>query len=394
MAQWVLWFVLLVAGLTLVGGAVFIYQANQHKKELAEIIRANPNAAVVAYTLDEHGQPVMDGSEVFYNPDTPLVLASTMKIVILAAYANAVERGDFDPNELVAIGDLEAYYLSHTDGGAHTSGLASLGLAADTDGFARDRAAKISLDDIARIMIHYSGNAETDYLMAHLGQERLAAILTAAGLEHHTPFHSILGITLSMFNHEAPLTEAARRQSLLNGVANGDFSALEALADLYLHNPEWRSAQLAFMKSEAFTDAANQMGWEGQVVASHLIPKGTAREYAHLLAEIASGKFINPTVSARIQQILETSPADDPMRLLFHRRYGAKDGVTAGVLNLVSYAAPKSGALTGQTRVVVILTNYLPYQAWVNLLQFQSIYLLQADLAKGTGILNGELALK
>jgi len=42
----------------------------------------------------------------------------------------------------------------------------------------------------------------------------------------------------------------------------------------------------------------------------------------------------------------------------------------------------------------VILTNDLPYQAWANLLQFQSIYLLQADLAKGAGIFNGELALK
>jgi len=42
----------------------------------------------------------------------------------------------------------------------------------------------------------------------------------------------------------------------------------------------------------------------------------------------------------------------------------------------------------------VILTNDLPYQAWANLFQFQSIYLLQADLAKGAGIFNGELALK
>ena len=68
--------------------------------------------------------------------------------------------------------------------------------------------------------------------------------------------------------------------------------------------------------------------------------------------------------------------------------------MTAGVLTLVSYAAPKSGPLAGKTRVVVILTNDLPYQAWANLLQFQSIYLLQADLAKGTGIFDGELAFR
>ncbi len=388
--QLVLGIIILVVGLAVAGGGVFFSQANRHKKELAEFIRTSPSAAMVAYTLDENGQPGMDGSEVFHNADTQLVMASTMKIVILAAYADAVERGELNPNEQVAIADLEAYYLPRTDGGAHIAGLASVGLPTDSEGFAKDPSAKIMLDDIARIMIHNSGNAETDYLMVRLGAERIAATLAAAGMEQHTPFHSILGISLAIFNHEAPLIESAQRQSLLDAVAEGDFSALEALADRYLRDPNWRAAQLAFMQSQAFTESANQMGWEGQVSASQLFPKGTAREYAHLLAQIASGKFISPAVSERIQQKLETSPADNPMRFLFHKRYGAKDGVTAGVLTLVSYAAPKRGALAGKTRVVVILTNDLPYNAWVNMLQFQSIYLLQADLSKGATILYSE----
>lgn len=395
MIDWLLWIVSAVTGLVIVGAMALIFSADQQKKALAETIRANPDSsAVVAYTLDEHGQPVMDGHEVFYNADRPLVLASTMKTVILAVYAEAVERRELDPNERVAIAALEAYYLPKTDGGAHAAGLAKLGLTAGAGGFAHNQAATISLDEIARIMIHNSGNAETDYLTARLGAERIAATLAAAGMEHHTPFHSISGITLAMFNHEAPLTEVTRRHSLLTEVAEGDFSTLEALAERYLHDPAWRAAQLVFMKSEKFTEAANQIGWDGQVSASQLFPKGTARDYARLMAQIASGQFISPAVSARIQQYLETSPADAPMRFLFHRRYGAKDGVTAGVLTLVSYAAPKSGPLAGKTRVVVIFVNNLPYKTWINLVQFQSIYLLQADLAKGTGIFSGALALK
>ncbi len=395
MLGWLLWIVLAVAGLAVVGAAFLLYQADQQKKALAETIRANPaTTAVVAYTLDEQGQPVIDGSEVFYNPDIPLVLASAMKTTILASYEDAVERGGLDPNERVSIADLEAYYLPQTDGGAHVAGLASLGLVTDADGFARDQAATLSLDEIARIMVHKSGNAETDYLMARLGAERISTTLEAAEFENHTPFHSILGITLAMFNHKAPLTEGTRRQSLLAEVAEGNFSTLETLSERYLHDPAWRAAQLAFMESGAFTEAANQMGWDGQVSASQLFPLGTAREYARLMAQIASGQFISPAVSARIQQKLETSPADGLMRLLFHQRYGAKDGVTAGVLTLTSYAVPKSGPLAGKIRVVVILTNDLPYQTWEKLLQFQSIYLLQADLAKGTSILNGKLTLK
>ena len=102
------------------------------------------------------------------------------------------------------------------------------------------------------------------------------------------------------------------------------------------------------MKSDAFSATANQMGWDGQVEAGQLFPKERRGSMPALMAQIASGKLISPAVSARLQQKLETTPADDPMRLLFHQRYGAKDGVTAGVLSLISYATPKSGPLAGR----------------------------------------------
>ncbi len=388
--NWVIGIVLLVVVIASVGGGVFLNQVHRHKRELAEYIRANPTTtAIVAYTVDEQGQPVNDGSAVFYNADTPLVLASTIKAVILAAYEDAVERNELDPREQIPVADVEKYYLPQTDGGAHAAGLTALGLAVDADGFAQDQTAEILLDDVARIMIHNSGNAETDYLMARIGAERIVATLSAAGMEQHTPFHPILGITLAMFNHESPLTDANRRETLINEVAAGNFDSLERLVDLYLNHPEWRAAQIAFMKSAAFIAAAEELGWNGQVESSLLFPQGTAREYAYLMAQITSGQLISPAVSDRAQQKLESAPADDPMRLLFHRRYGAKDGVTAGVLTLVSYAVPKSGPLAGQTRVVVVLTNAMPYETWAKLLPYQSIYLLQADLAKKTMVFGG-----
>ncbi len=384
MMQWVFGIGL---GIAVAAGGLVLFQLNRGKKNLAEYIRAHPDStAVVAYTIDENGQPVLDGSEIYHNPDAALVLASTMKTVVVAAYEAAVEVGELNPNELVSIADVEQFYLPKTDGGAHTAGLAKLGQATDADGFAKDPSAKILLDDIARIVIHNSGNAETDYLLSRLTEKRIAETLKAAGFEQHSPFHSILGISLAMMNHEASLTDAARRQALVAEVTSGDFSVLENLADLYLHDPAWRSAQLAFMKSEAFLQTANQMGWEGQVECSQLFPKSTAREYAHLMAQIVSGQLISPAVSARLQQKLETAPADGPMRFIFHQRYGSKDGVTAGVLNLVSYSQPKGKAWVGKTRVVVILCNDLPVDLWLSAMKSQSLYLLQADLARGKGL--------
>lgn len=389
MLSWIFRIALVIVGIVALGAVWLLIQANRSKKELTEYILANPGTtAVIAYTVDAQGQPIDDGYATFYNADTPLVLASTMKSVILVAYEDAVERKELDPNEQIPIADLEKYYVPGTDGGSHKAGLAALGLAVDAAGFAQDQSAKLTLDDIARIMIHNSGNAETDYLMARLGAERITATLSAAGLQNHTPFHTILGITLAMFNHEGPLTAAAQREALIDEVAGGNFTTLERLEELYLHDSDWRAAQIAFMTSPAFTAAAEEMGWHGQVENSLLFPKGTARDYAHLMAQIVSGQLISPAVSARVQQKLESAPTDNSMRLLFHQRYGAKDGLTAGVSTLASYAVPKRGPLAGQTRVVVVLTNALPYETWSKLFTYQSIYLLQADLAKGTTIID------
>jgi len=71
---------------------------------------------------------------------------------------------------------------------------------------------------------------------------------------------------------------------------------------------------------------------------------------------------------------------------LFYRRFGAKDGVTAGVLSLASYAVPKYGPMAGRGRVVVILTNDLSYETWSRQVQSEGIFLLQTDLARATGV--------
>src|SRR5262245_50034678 len=62
------------------------------------------------------------------NPNVPMPLASTFKIVLLAAYAREVSHGRLNPNELVAISDWERNYLPGTDGGYHPSALSGLGI--------------------------------------------------------------------------------------------------------------------------------------------------------------------------------------------------------------------------------------------------------------------------
>jgi D-alanyl-D-alanine carboxypeptidase len=364
------------------GAGVFIYTTNQQVNNFSKYIQTAPmTTAVVAYTYDDAGEPVMDDSALFYNADTPLVLASSMKVIVLAAYENAVLLNLLDPNEQVRLTDVEKYYLPKTDGGAHIQGLASLGIAVDTLGFASDPYATILLDDVARIMIHYSGNAETDYLIDRIGLEQVNAV---HDMTSQTVIRQVLGPALAITNHENNLFVNKSMGEIVEQANQGDFSYLDHLVDLYLHDPEWRSLQIDYMRSDAYVASANQLGWAGQVKASQMFPRGTAREYAHMMAKIASGQFVSNEVSIRMQKKLESAPGDQLLRTLFFKRYGAKDGLTAGILNITSYCTPKWGKLNGQDRVVVILTNELPYDQWLTGMKSMSIYLLQAKLARGS----------
>src|SRR3989337_4471658 len=101
--KWILLILLLalaVSGLTAGGAWYYINKTNNVKSKLADFILANPGStAGAAYTFDDEGELVQDGHALFHNADEPLVMASTMKIVVLAAYAEAVAGGDLDPNE-------------------------------------------------------------------------------------------------------------------------------------------------------------------------------------------------------------------------------------------------------------------------------------------------------
>lgn len=377
----VLWVVGIVVLLGVTAVATLFWQVNRIQRAMTDFIISHPEGtAVVTYTFDENGNQVDDGAALFHNADQPLIVASVMKTAVLAAYAEMVVNGELDPHEAVPVTAWERFYLPGSDGGAHAAGLRSMGLAADELGFAVDQTAVVTLDDLATIMMHFSGNAATDYLLEQVGLERVTAVVQTH-LPHHTPIHYTLGYALAIFNHEAPFSRAWV-QAVQANVANSDFSDLNRLIDLYTNDASWRQAQLDFTGSLTSQTILGEAMWAFQETAVQLMPKGTAREYAQMMAKVGSGRFISTEVSALMLQKMETVPSDWPLRRLYFDRFAAKDGTTAGVLALAAYAVPKRGALRGKNRVVVLLTNGLPLDLFTQQVQFQGHYLLPIDLAQ------------
>ena len=179
---------LLVLATTLVvvgtaAGSFFLLKARKAKADLAEFIVAHPKSVgVVVTTVNENGAAVADGYDLALGAGQRLVLASTVKLAVLAAYADAVAGGQLAADQAISVAEWERFYLPATDGGAHRGALAALGIQADALGFAHDPSATVTVADVARAMIHTSDNAATDYLVARLGRDLVAAVMEQAGL--------------------------------------------------------------------------------------------------------------------------------------------------------------------------------------------------------------------
>lgn len=109
------------------------------------------------------------GDRLAHRPDAAQPLASAVKVIHLAAYAEAVAAGRLDPAERIRIGDWERYYVP-TDGGAHAAALKRLGVPVDSTGlYAADPDDRVRLDQMVDSMIRFSDSAVPDFLRDRLG---------------------------------------------------------------------------------------------------------------------------------------------------------------------------------------------------------------------------------
>lgn len=101
--------------------------------------------------------------EVRVGADTPVVMASVYKIVLLVAFCRAADAGDLDPREPVTV-----------EPDRRTVGPTGLSALADP--------VTLSWRDLATSMITVSDNAAADVILERLGSHRLRAVLDDLGL--------------------------------------------------------------------------------------------------------------------------------------------------------------------------------------------------------------------
>lgn len=244
---------------------------------------AAPPSADVAFWLDwiaGHRDSIAivasDGSSgaIRHRQHRPHVLASTIKIVHLSAYATAVAEGCLDPQEQIRVGDWDARHPYVSDGGAHKAALDSLGIPCNEYGIADDPTRTVPLDALVAAMIDFSDNAAPDYLRHRLGDGRLRRAAAMGGW-HRPDLRSLQGEVILLIMPELlpPGTPAPVRARL------GDRAAARFVRDL-----DFRRQVFERIPTMPATSDAQWPWTQGTGL-------GTAAQVAGMHRAIASGRF-------------------------------------------------------------------------------------------------------
>jgi len=131
----------------------------------------------------DHVGAVLDdgrGGRLDHRAQQERILGPAVTAVHAAGYALAVEQGRVKPDELVRVGDWEAYHLG-LDGGAHQAALTDLGIPFANGRTADDPDRLVALDDLVKAAVLHGDDAAADFVRTRVGDATLRAAAVRSG---------------------------------------------------------------------------------------------------------------------------------------------------------------------------------------------------------------------
>lgn len=276
-------------------------------------------------------------------------LASTMKIMVAVEFAKQAAFHVFDTAQLISLKELNKYYLPLTDGDAHPRWI----------GYERKwnhiRNDSIALIHVARGMILFSSNANTEYLMDLLGLQNINSNYGLMGIKAFTPLYYTVS---SLFLYQNP--KKLKQEKILKEIAalsDHDYAVGCSFIHEQLKNdPTYKSrfniSDLTIPMQHAWSDR---------------LPASTTNAYSHIGNILNNRKIFGPQTYLILSRVLE-SLMENPNNQQWLVHGGMKGGSTMFVVTRSLYATLKNG-----TRIEVSYffndltsTESLKIQTWIN----------------------------
>ena len=274
-----------------------------------------------------------------YQSDVVRPLASTVKILIGVEYAMQIDAGVLNKNRSVALDDLNHYYYKNTDGNAHENWLKTM----DSEGKVKNN--EVTLHEVAKGMVTYSSNANTDYLIDLLGISAINARAKFLGLTQH---EEVYPIGSALLIPKEINSASMKKEQLIQKLEDMPMEEYRTLAEKLSKQMKERTIKIEEVKFDLSMNV--QRVWSDRLIGA------SANDYGKLLA-IISNDELPGEAAATVRDLLEWPMQYNEQNSERFVHLGAKGGSTAFVLNDAMYAEDHNGDKTE----VVILTDDLNF---------------------------------
>jgi D-alanyl-D-alanine carboxypeptidase len=293
-----------------------ITQAQQYADSVLNFIAANKTRAALYLVRNDTVLAKL-------NENKLMPLASTVKIMVAVEFAKQAGSGIIDEDSYVAISELDKYYLPNTDGGAHPRWL---GFEKMKKHIKED---SIKLIDVARGMIIFSSNANTEYLMDLLGLDNVKNNIQLFGLKQHTAIYPLVS---SLFMYQNP--KNSKEEKILKAIKQMPEEQYCRFIAM-IHN------QLKYDSTFKAKFRPQDLSMKMQKVWSDRLTASTVKEYVQVCKILNTRKFLEPGAYGILAEVLE-SIMENPSNQKWLKHAGTKGGSTAWVLTKALYATTQA----------------------------------------------------
>ena len=283
------------------------------------------------------------------NENQPMPLASTVKIMVAIEFAKQAGAKVINEETMVPLSELDKYYLPNTDGGAHPRWIDN-----ETK-LHHIKNEAVKLIDVARGMILFSSNANTEYLMDLLGLDNVNNNIQLLRLKQHTAIYPLVA---SLFMYQNP--HQKKEASILKEIKK--LTDEQYSRFIYaIHNT------LKYDTVLKLRFRPQDLSMNMQKLWSDRLPSSTTKEYVQIVSALNNRRYFEEPAYAVLSKVLESIMENNANRQWL-KHAGMKGGSTSWVLTKALYATTKDGT---RIEMAYFFNNLLPeenkkLQGWMN----------------------------
>lgn len=349
-------YLLLTASLLTVGGitntVTAAEQDNQTNLKVQEVasqqvilqfMKNNPNKS--SLYLSYNNKVISD-----YYSSKSMHLASTSKIIVAITYAKQAAEGKINPKQRIPLTELDKYYIPNLDGGAQPNWMQ----------YIKDKKlvqnGTVSLEEVAKGMIVFSSNANTQYLMERLTLGKINQTIQELGLKKHEPIYPIYTSALipyevwkTYYSNETIQAAMPKIKKKLHGMTLAEYRSWS----------EKVYKKLMQDKTKKYMKEANIFSWfdaELDRMFTDRFTSSTTNEYVSVIKKLNNRSYYSKKVYTYLIPVMEQmmqNPGNQ--KSLLHA--GTKGGSSAYILTQALYATDKK---SNKTEIAIFFNNLTP----------------------------------